>query len=338
MKRLIVNVLFAVIAVSFTACSVDDNPAGGGSNSLADDYFTIVNAVYRDGQLPSATIEDEIDGIRMNLQAISGGTNPINVITTKKYNRFFIGIEGVTGYWDVTPVPGTASDNFAVITADGYLIPIMYSIVLNTNVTIIVCAETEDGEITVLTRFPITFVETKKGDLEINMSFDNEKDVDLHLFTPNGTHIYYASRGGTVQTSEGLLEFGLDKDSNAACNIDGLNNENIFIPEALIEDGTYIVQVDLYSNCMPRTRPTRWAVTARYNNELLNNEVEGMGNPAMGEYATDASSGDHTTVMKFTINRGSKAKARAKFVDWSTYTPYPISDIASMKLEEESWR
>ena len=337
MKKLFLNLLFAVVAFSFTACSVDDNSSSGGSNTLAENYFSIVNAVYKDGNMPTATIADPIDGIRMNLQAICGGTNPITVTTTKKYTRFFVGIKGVNGYWDVTPVAGSTSDNFAIITPDGYLIPIMYSILLNTNVTIIVCAQTEDGKITIISEFPITFVETKKGDLEINMSFSNEKDIDLHLYTPSGEHIYFGQRGGTYETSEGLVEYGLDKDSNAGCSIDGLNNENIFIPEVLVENGTYIVQVDMWSNCNPSIA-TSWAVTARYNNELLNNEVEGMGNPAMGEYPIGAGNGDHTTVMKFTIDKGDKAKGRGPIVDWNSFKPYPLSDIASMKVEEESWR
>ena len=104
-----------------------------------------------------------------------------------------------------------------------------------------------------------------------------------------------------------------------------------------LEDGEYIVQVDMWSNC-DRSIATSWAVLARYNKELLNNVVEGYGNPAIGEYPVGAGNGDHTTVMKFTINRSNRAKPAGQFVTWNSFKPYPIDDIASMKVEEESWR
>lgn len=343
MKKLLLNLLLVLGVVGFSACSVSDNPVDptptpGGPSLLEKYYFSIVDATYVDAAMPTPTITSGIGGITMNGQAIAGGSNIVTITTQTEYEKFFVGVKNVNGYWEVAPVAeGNGAANSAVKTDNGYLIPILYSVLFDTNVTILVSAKTKSGEYTKITEFPISFVETKSGDLEINLSFNNEKDIDLHLYTPSGKHIYFGDRGGSVNTSEGIVEFGLDKDSNAGCNIDGLNNENIFIPEILVEDGEYIVQVDMWSNC-DRSIATSWAVLARYNKELLNNVVEGYGNPAIGEYPVGAGNRDHTTVMKFTINRSNRAKPAGQFVNWNSFKPYPIDDIASMKVEEESWR
>lgn len=338
MKNLVQSLLFVLFAAGFAACTETDDPESGPSNILEEQYFTIANATYVESPMPTPTIADPIEGITMNGQAIAGGSNIVTITTEQEYTQFFIGIKNITGYWAVTPViDSNGQSNSAVKTETGYFIPILYSVIFDTNVTILVSARTKSGEYTQVTEFPISFVETKSGDLEINLSFNNEKDIDLHLYTPSGDHLCYYRRGGIVETSEGEVEFGLDKDSNAGCQIDGLNNENIFIPEVLVEDGQYTVKVNMYSNCDPSIA-TSWAVLARYNKELLNNEVEGYGNPAMGVYPVDAYDGDMTTVMKFTIHKRNRARAAGQAVNWDSFKPYPLSDIASMKAEEESWR
>ena len=264
MKKLLLNLLLVLGVVGFSACSVSDNPVDptptpGGPSLLEKYYFSIVDATYVDAAMPTPTITSGIGGITMNGQAIAGGSNIVTITTQTEYEKFFVGVKNVNGYWEVAPVAeGSGAANSAVKTDNGYLIPILYSVLFDTNVTILVSAKTKSGEYTKITEFPISFVETKSGDLEINLSFNNEKDIDLHLYTPSGKHIYFGDRGGSVNTSEGIVEFGLDKDSNAGCNIDGLNNENIFIPEILVEDGEYIVQVDMWSNC-DRSIATSWA-------------------------------------------------------------------------------
>ena len=40
------------------------------------------------------------------------------------------------------------------------------------------------------------------GPITVQLDWDNEPDVDLHVFEPNGNHVYYARRLGNV----GLLD------------------------------------------------------------------------------------------------------------------------------------
>lgn len=342
------GLMFLVASMVLVSCDVKDNPStpGQSENQLPSDleehYFAIQNATYVNDDFPEATTIDQIEGLSVNLQAIRGGQNIMTITTTKEYKRFFVGVQDVKGYWDLTPVNiGESIDqNIPRRTETGYLIPIMYSILFNTNITMHVAAEDADGKITTALLIRITFIDTntQPGDLNVNLFFENEKDVDLHLTTPSGMTIFYGNRGGEVTLADGrTISFGLDLDSNPSCNIDGVKNENIYIPEELVENGTYIVQVNMYSNCDPSIS-TDWSIVARYNGNLVQNEIG--PNPAFGTYPVNAPDFDYTTVMQFTINKTSQARAinNAPIVNRNTFKPYPLSDVASMKAEEASWK
>jgi uncharacterized protein YfaP (DUF2135 family) len=79
--------------------------------------------------------------------------------------------------------------------------------------------------------------------------------MDLHVQTPNEEDIYYGSRigenGGT-----------LDLDSNAGCNIDNINNENITWIESAPACGAHVIRVDLWSAC-GKTGPFPFVATVK---------------------------------------------------------------------------
>jgi len=81
------------------------------------------------------------------------------------------------------------------------------------------------------------------GDVQVSISWDTDTDVDLHVVEPGGAELWY---GDQTSWSGGEL----DLDSNPACSIDGVNNENVFWPEGQAPVGTYIVRVDFYMDCM----------------------------------------------------------------------------------------
>ncbi len=80
------------------------------------------------------------------------------------------------------------------------------------------------------------------GDVQVTLSWDADSDVDLHVVDPAGEEIYYghpnAASGGT-----------LDLDSNAACALDHVRNENITWPVGRGPRGHYTVRVDYWDNC-----------------------------------------------------------------------------------------
>jgi hypothetical protein len=80
------------------------------------------------------------------------------------------------------------------------------------------------------------------GDVQVGITWDTPTDVDLHVVEPGGEEIYYAH---TTSVAGGQL----DLDSNPACNIDGVNAENIYWPTGDSPVGEYTVRVRMYSDC-----------------------------------------------------------------------------------------
>lgn len=286
----------AFAALTLASCS-DDDKGPDSKPELEDKYFTIENATYSESAMPEATTASTIDGLSINDQALSGGMNLITIVSQETYRKFFVGVEGVEGHFVYTPATSADMSGY-----HSYTIPVMYSTNYNQDITMAISAETAEGKITEATKAQVAFVESKTGALDIKLVFSNAKDIDLHLIMPSGREIYFGNRGGDVTLADGsVITYGLDHDSNAACNIDNLNNENIYIPAELIENGTYTVKVNMWSNC-DASIPTSWSIVARYKGELLRN-ASGH-NPASGVYPEGAGSGDHTEVMTFTISDG----------------------------------
>lgn len=78
------------------------------------------------------------------------------------------------------------------------------------------------------------------GDPRFNLVFDNEvnTDIDLHVLTPLGEHIYFAS---STSASGGTL----DVDCICFCP-----DENIFFPlDGSAPQGTYIYWAEFYEAC-----------------------------------------------------------------------------------------
>jgi hypothetical protein len=110
------------------------------------------------------------------------------------------------------------------------------------------------------------------GPLQVSLSFDNAVDVDLHVVTPNGSEIYYSNKsagGGS-----------LDLDSNAGCNIDRINNENIVWPDTSLPSvGTYKVLVDYYQACNASpvaytVRVTNCGVVSTYTGSFVQSQQD----------------------------------------------------------------
>ena len=76
----------------------------------------------------------------------------------------------------------------------------------------------------------------------MSVSWTGASDVDLHVIDPSGEEVYF----GNLHSASGGT---LDLDSNAACNIDNKNNENIVWPVGGAPSGEYTVIVDYWSDC-----------------------------------------------------------------------------------------
>lgn len=88
------------------------------------------------------------------------------------------------------------------------------------------------------------------GGLQVTLSFDNDEDLDLHVIEPNGTSaVWYGDTNRPAGTSNSGAVGSLDRDSNAGCNIDHINIENVIYPASGFPSGTYKVYVDYYEQC-----------------------------------------------------------------------------------------
>ena len=318
----------ALTAAPFYSCSDDDKDEDQGPSVLEERYFSIEDAIYKDEAIPAATTTEAIEGLEINTQVMNGAMNFITIISEQEFSKFFVGVEGVDGHWEYSAAEASSSRSSSM---NSYVIPMMMSNDYTGSSTVCLAAELASGEITPTISRTIEYIETMPGDLEIKLAFSNSKDIDLHLITPSGEHIYYNNRGGEYTLDDGsVITYGLDIDSNAACHLDHINKENIYIPEELIEPGTYTVMVDLYSNCDP-TIATSWSIIARYKGDLI---IPSSGaNPAVGIYEIDAPAGDHTEIMTFSIIDGPAPQAQKRARDSWHFTPAKLTEAEQAKID-----
>lgn len=318
MKTILRNVLLlvSVLAVGLTSCKKEES-----QNFLEENFISIENALYHSGTFPESTTDERLSGIEMSDQVMNGAINYITVTTYYEISKFYIGINGVSGYLEYRPEnSGTSSYKI-------YIIPLMISQNFSSNVELILSALLDNGFVTIPSKYPLYKLDTRPGALEVKLAFSNNKDIDLHLFTPSGKHIcYWTSEDGFYYGENGnfAYPFGLDIDSNAGCDIDGINKENIYIPEEYVENGIYTVAVDLYENCYPSI-PTSWSVTARYNGNMIS-PATGK-NPASGVFEVGAKSSYEENLIEVMTFKISGAKQSRAVLDPSDSNAVKKSDL-----------
>lgn len=112
------------------------------------------------------------------------------------------------------------------------------------------------------------------GDVQVTLRWDNAADLDLHVFDPSGSEVYYdnpfVASGGE-----------LDVDANGTCE----NNapvENVFWTSGAAPDGRYDVSVVYFGNCGV-FEPSDYVVTVRVDGQVVQT----------WEGTLDASAGSH---------------------------------------------
>lgn len=296
-------------------------------DEFTENYFAIENASFVNDEFEEGTDDSDPFEISANEGALAGGMNFVTINCEQEYSAFELSVKGITGYWEYIP------ENSGTRASHSYTIPIMYGTNFSEDMEMIVCGRKADGTKSVGYDVNFRYVDSKSGDLNINLTFSTPKDVDLHLYTPSGQHIYYADRGGSVMIDGVSVEYGLDHDSNAGCSIDNLNNENIFIPAQLIEEGTYRVVVDMYRNCNTSYN-CEWSIVARYKGEIIENEFGG-GNPISGVYSANCDNRDMTTVMEFTLHPGTDQNRIQERLKKLNVTPRKLTPAEIEKIRED---
>lgn len=310
-------------------------PVCKNGNSGGDDYSKYDNVIHpetpfkhSDGEMPCISVDQITATVDANGEALPGGANIIAVTTSVQIEYLYISISDQQGYYiKAVDSPEVSGGKYV------YRVPLLFPQTWDYGVVVTVSGRTKDGRAFACRELHIGYHKAGTGALQVSLTFENEKDVDLHLYTPSGKHYFYGNKGGNMTDSNGNTVYaGLDIDSNAACHIDGKNAENITLPEEMLEEGTYRVVVNMYSNC-DASIATGWTCVAYRGGQLISNQLSRYGNPASGVYPVGQARGDMTEVMRFTVEKSSLSRA-AKRKEY-TFIPVPLDEKAVMKLEEE---
>ncbi len=228
------------------------------------DYFTVKNAELVSGTPPTASASPPTITVTGNGSTVSGGSSFVDVTSdatesgTPTLTEIYVAVTGADGYYKVT-VPSVTSARLEVL----------YTRTIPSTMTLLVNAAANGGT-SVQKSFAVTRLSTATDNLQVTLTWDQNSDLDLHLAeaTPDGTTqvIYW---GAPTSTHGGTLNL----DSNGACAIDSVRNENIYYTSAP-PDGTYTVKVDNWENCLwddnavpPQGREVHWIVTVRHGSD-----------------------------------------------------------------------
>lgn len=302
--------LLVVTVMLLISCNKGDEPT-----STLPNYFDVQNGTLIIKDKPSSTSEMGIV-VDMNPTVIPGGASFVSIQAPQRPKSIYVGIENVTGYYEVAPELNNGAYSCILL--------INQAIDLGGKDSFVIWVAVVDNndEISETWEKEVSLHRVGTGQLQVSLSFNNEKDLDLHLVEPNGERICFLN---LVSNNGGRL----DLDSNSNCSgIDCFNNDNISYGEdAYVEPGTYTVFVDLFSNCDP-TVATDYVVTVTYDGYLISTETG--SNPARGTFpvGTIGDAGNFSNlqpVMTFMIDDRGQVKTKS-------FGPEPLSESAIEKM------
>lgn len=291
------TLLASILVVSLLfSCNKDEDNNNDleGKAEFIQNYFDVSGGEFVGKAIPGTNSSSlDIIGLSGNSYVLAGGSNPVSVETGNAAKKLIIGVPGVEGYF-VAPI----SSSFNQSGNHQTIVTLLLGQGLSQNLAISFKASDGNGLFGNEEILEVNYLEAGTGLLQVSLSWDQENDVDLHLIQPDGQEIFY---GNSTSTNGGEL----DVDSNPACNIDNINNENIFFTtEEQVEEGEYEVLVDLWANCDIEDN-TNYSIVAYYDGELISTS-EG-DNPHMSflQPENESHNTNPISVMKFNIPNGS---------------------------------
>lgn len=341
--KLVIAVLLIglMVACDESGDNPGENQSSALSNYFSIEGAELVSAKLPEASV--STTAPVIQSVSGNNSVINGGTNRISIESNSEYSKVIVGVKELTsGYYEFTPeLKSTYVAAFVLqmsteLPQESFIL--VFAIVNATgevsqyreiNVALV---ESQVGALQVSCSWDLLNdidlhvvnpegVEVYYGNTGYDYGFDYVGLVNHYLglnFEAGTSYddIYDSLTEAQIDeldnlTASQLNQFRLDStpggnldvDSNANCNIDHINNENIIYPtKADMVAGEYIVRVDFYSDCVGSGQ-TNYTVLARYNGALI--QPSSSTNPYDGIFNAGeqdrGGSGSGVEVMRFTI-------------------------------------
>jgi hypothetical protein len=210
---------------------------GGGASNGANGPVTGARvegggpAVFHSGALPAPTGSLTVS-VPADANAINGGSVVITVTASATIVTVYVSVQGTDGYWVIAvPAGATVADVLLTLAQQ-----------LSGNVGIIFEVADAAGNISSPATVTTAVTHVTTGEVQVSVSWDALNDIDLRVVDPLGFEVSWEDD----RSPEGGE---LDLDSNASCDVDGINNEHIVWPIGKAPRGTYLVRVDNFENC-----------------------------------------------------------------------------------------
>ncbi|MFN8176390.1 MAG: hypothetical protein U0167_00525 [bacterium] len=239
--------LATIAALALFAGACGDNPSSpSGDGGTIADYVASASVEGAPGALQSSGVPRPTSGgptitVDGHLTIVNGGTTTLTVSSATPFTKVFVAgsppisrlFIPVSGFYEVPlPAPTTSAD-----------LLIVFPQVLPANAfQLYFAAADPSGKVGTVEQKSVSALHVGTGDVQVTAAWDADSDVDLHVVDPAGTEIYWGNR----QSPSGGQ---LDLDSNAACAIDGVRNENITWAVGTAPQGDYTVRLDYWSSC-----------------------------------------------------------------------------------------
>jgi hypothetical protein len=226
-----------VFCSHFIGCKKDSPIASSGNPSVQAKITNVqtvqgTSGTAHFGSLPSSGGGPDVT-LPANLNILNGGSSIVSISSPNLMSRIIVSVEGTDGYWEI------------ILPSDTTLVMLLVTFAQNltgNTIPLTFLAGNSVNQFGLAVTIAANIIQVGTGDIQVSLSWDALSDVDLHVIDPDGEEIYWGNR---ISSSGGIL----DLDSNPACSIDSVNNENITWPTGSAPLGTYIVLVNYWSSC-----------------------------------------------------------------------------------------